>query len=49
VVGVVVVGLNTVSQLLELPSYPFYGLLIISVDLLVLWAILVHGGELRES
>lgn len=49
VIAVLVVGINTITQLLELPSYPFYSLLIIVVDLLILWAVIVHGGELRDS
>lgn len=48
-VAVVVVGINMVTQLLELPAYPFYSLLIITVDLLILYAVLLHGDELRES
>jgi hypothetical protein len=49
IVAVLVVGFNTITQLGELPSYPFYSLLIIVVDLLVLWAVIVHGEEMRES
>jgi hypothetical protein len=39
------VMLNMVSQLLFLPAYPFWSLLIIVVDVLVLWALTVHGHE----
>jgi len=49
IIGVLVVGFNTLTQLLEMPAYPLYSLLIITVDLLILWAIVVHGDELRES
>src|SRR3954466_1876753 len=49
IVAVLVVGFNTLTQLLEMPAYPFYSLLIITVDLLILWAVVVHGDELRES
>jgi hypothetical protein len=49
IVAVLVVGFNTLTQLLEMPSYPLYSLMIITVDVLILWAIVLHGGELRES
>jgi hypothetical protein len=48
-VAVIVVGFNTLTQLLEMPAYPFYSLLIITIDLLILYAVVLHGDELRES
>jgi hypothetical protein len=44
-VGTVLVMLNLLTQMLLLPAYPFWSLLIITVDLLVLWALLAHGDE----
>jgi hypothetical protein len=49
VVGTGLVMLNMVTQLVFLPAYPFWGLLIIAVDVLVLWAIIVHGSEMKED
>jgi hypothetical protein len=49
VVGTGLVMLNMVTQLIFLPAYPFWGLLIIAVDVLVLWAIIVHGSEMKEG
>jgi hypothetical protein len=49
IVAVLVVGFNALTQLLEMPAYPFYSLLIITIDVLILYAILLHGDELRES
>jgi hypothetical protein len=45
VVAVGVVMLNMLAQLLFLPAYPFWSLLIIVLDVLVLWALIVHGDE----
>jgi hypothetical protein len=41
------VMVNMVTQLLLLPTYPLWSLVIILVDTLVLWALLVHGDEIR--
>ena len=44
-VAVGFVMLNMLTQLLFLPAYPFWSLLIIVLDVVVLWALIVHGGE----
>jgi len=49
VVGTGVVMLNMATQLIFLPAYPFWGLLIIALDVLVLWAIIVHGSEVKDA
>lgn len=48
IVGVVFAGLNAIAQLLFIPAYPFWALTVIVVDILVIWALTVHGGELRD-
>ena len=47
-VAVVVTSVNMLTQMMQLPSYPFWSLLIITVDILVLWALVVHGSEATE-
>jgi hypothetical protein len=32
-----------------IPAYPVWSLLIITVDVLVIYALIAHGGELREN
>lgn len=44
-VGFVMV--NMISQLLFMPAYPFWALVIIFLDIVVLWALIVHGEEMR--
>lgn len=48
-VAIIVVAINMVSQLMEMPAYPLWSLVILTLDLLVIWAIIVHGDELREG
>jgi hypothetical protein len=44
-VAIVLVGVNMVSQLLALPAYPLWSIVIIAVDALVLWALMNHSQE----
>jgi len=43
------VALNLLTQMALLPAYPFWALLTITVDILVVWAITVHGDELART
>jgi hypothetical protein len=47
IVGATLVMINMVTQLAFLPAYPFWSILIITLDVLVLWAIIVHGEEAK--
>lgn len=42
-------GLSLVANLIFLPAYPIWAIAAILLDVLVLYAILVHGDEVRES
>lgn len=42
VLGVIVVGLDMVFQLAFLPAYPFWGLVILALDVLVIYGLVVH-------
>lgn len=48
VLGVGLVMLNTATQAVLLPAYPYWAMLTIGVNLLVLWAIVVHGNEAKS-
>lgn len=49
VAAIVLVGINALSQLAFLAAYPVWATLIIALDVLVIWAIVVHGGELAAD
>jgi hypothetical protein len=42
--GVAVLGLNVLAQIAFLPSYPFWSLLIIAIDIVGLWALCAYGA-----
>ena len=46
VVGIVLVALNLVAQFSWTTLYPFWALIVITVDILVLYALVIHGREL---
>jgi hypothetical protein len=48
VLTVIVVGLNATAQMVFLPAYPLWGLAVIALDLLVIWAVCMHGTEVRD-
>ena len=47
--GVVVALISAVINLGFLSAYPIWSSIMILVDILVIWALTVHGGELRED
>jgi hypothetical protein len=49
VVGITVVLLSALANFLFIPYYPFWALLLITLDIFVIWAITAHGGELRDT
>jgi len=49
VLGVVVVMVNMVTQMMMLPAYPFWSVVVIAFDAVVLWAITVHGSETLDD
>jgi hypothetical protein len=45
-VGVILAGLSIVANFLFLPVYPLWSLVVITIDVLVIWALTAHGREL---
>jgi len=48
-VGVVLAGISAILNLVFIEAYPIWSVLIITVDVLVIYALVVHGRELRDS
>ena len=40
--------LSAVANFLFIPYYPFWSLLIITLDVFVIWAVSAHGGAMRD-
>jgi hypothetical protein len=41
--------LNAIAQLASLNFHPVWSVIVITLDVLVIWALIVHGDELRET
>ena len=48
VIAILLVGLNLVAQFAWINATPWWSIVMIALDLLVLYALAIHGGELRE-
>jgi hypothetical protein len=49
VVAIILVVLNLIAQFVSLQTTPFWSLVIIVVDLVILWALTVHGDEVERA
>ena len=47
-VGIVLATLSAIANFLFLPYYPIWSVLIIALDVVVIWALAFHGGELAD-
>jgi hypothetical protein len=48
VVGITLAVLSAIANFLFIPYYPFWSLLIITLNVFVIWALSAHGREYRE-
>jgi hypothetical protein len=48
-VGVILAGLSALANMAFIGAYPIWSLLIITVDVVVIYSLTVHGRELRAS
>jgi hypothetical protein len=49
VIAVILVMLNAIGQLVLLPVQPWWSLIVLTLDVLVIYARTVHGRELRVA
>jgi hypothetical protein len=49
VFGVILAGVNAIAQLAFLSAYPVWAVVVIALDVLVIWALVVHGSEAKST
>jgi hypothetical protein len=49
VIAIILVSISAISQLFLIPVQPFWAVVIIAVDVLVIFALTVHGKELKDA
>ena len=47
-VAIFLAVLSAIANFAFIPYYPFWSLLIITLDIFVIWAIAAHGGSMRD-
>ena len=48
-VGVIVAALSLVANFFFIPAYPLWAIAVVTIDVLVIWALTAHGGEMRHA
>jgi hypothetical protein len=48
IIGVALASLSALANLLFLAAYPVWSIIVIALDVLVIFALIVHGGELKD-
>ena len=47
-VAIILAVLSALANFLFIPYYPFWSLLLITLNIFVIWAVAAHGGALRD-
>jgi hypothetical protein len=47
-VAIILAVLSALANFLFIPYYPFWSLLLITLNIFVIWAVAAHGGDLRD-
>ncbi|NMO52265.1 hypothetical protein HH310_13795 [Actinoplanes sp. TBRC 11911] len=48
VIGIIIAGISALANLAFLPAYPIWATIVIALDVLVIYALAVHGREVRN-
>jgi hypothetical protein len=46
-VGVIAAGVSLIANFMFIPAYPLWALVVVTIDVLVIWALTAHGKEMR--
>ncbi|MGB3438655.1 MAG: hypothetical protein WBA97_07855 [Actinophytocola sp.] len=49
IAGVAFASFNAIAQLAFLSAYPLWATIVITIDILIIWALIVHGDETRST
>lgn len=47
-IGVIVAGVSMIGNFFFIPVYPIWSIIVIVIDILVIYALTAHGGEMRR-
>jgi hypothetical protein len=49
IAAVALASINMLAQMVFMPAHPVWALITIAVDVLVIWAVIVHGDEVKDE
>jgi hypothetical protein len=47
-VGVIAAAVSLIANFFFIPAYPLWSIIVVTIDVLVIWALTAHGREMRE-
>ena len=48
-VGVIAAAVSLFANFAFIPAYPIWSLIVVTIDVLIIWALTAHGGEMRKA
>ena len=48
-VGVIAAALSLIANFMFIPAYPLWALVVVTIDVLIIWALTAHGSEMRKA
>ena len=48
-VGVIAVAISLIANFFFIPAYPLWSIIVVAIDVLVIWALIAHGKEMKHA
>jgi hypothetical protein len=48
-VGVIAASLSLIANFFFIPAYPLWAIIVATIDVIVIWALIAHGSEMRSA
>ena len=48
-VGVIAAAISLIANFAFIPAYPLWALVVVTIDVLIIWALTTHGSEMRKA
>ena len=48
-VGVIAASVSLIANFFFIPAYPLWALAVVTIDVLIIWALTAHGSEMRKA
>ena len=48
-VGVIAAAVSLFANFAFIPAYPIWALIVLTIDVLIIWALTAHGSDMRKA